>query len=142
MVIGHGFSDPIWAAKQIIKNSHPTLLKQSVIDVIEHLESVGATGTSPFEIIDRLIQVASEGRYTPPPPVEEEVMRKVIHLEDGKLTPEAEKEIQDFIDILDRIPSVEDKGDEDDESYEDFLKRLGIPNEDDFREEDEEDDEE
>lgn len=128
-MIEHGFSDPIWMSKRLIEMSNPILLKKAVIEVIEHLEKAHTEGSTPFKIIDRLVQVSSTGKYYAPEDKPEATNRKVISIGEEGITAEQEKEIQDFIDALDGIPSAEkmDADDENNESYEDFLKRYGIP---------------
>lgn len=122
----HGIESPLWMSRRIIEMAHPLYLKKAVKDLIDHLEEVAASATSPYEIIDRLVQVASTGEYKPPPPVEEEaVIRKVIHLKDGKLTPEDEREIQKFLEQLNGVPEAEQT--DDDIPYEEWLKKMGIP---------------
>ena len=138
MSIGHGFSDPLWAARKIVAMSHPILLKKAVIEVIDHLDQVHSSGTSPFEIIDRIVQVASEGKYTPPEPESQTVASFTLN-PDGTLPEDAEQEIRDFISRLDGIPTAEK--DENAESYKDFLKRLGIPDVEDFPKEEEDEQE-
>lgn len=124
----HGIESPLWLSRRIIEMAHPLYLKKAVKDLIDHLEEVAASGTSPYEIIDRLVQVASTGEYKPPI-LEEEVMRKVIHLKDGKLTPEDEREIEKFLEQLNGVPEAEQT--DDDMPYEEWLKKMGIPLEDD-----------
>lgn len=121
-----GIQDPIWLSKRVVELAHPVYLKKAVHRVIDHLVDVGPSGTSPLEILDILVQVASTGEYIAPPLVEEEIMRKVIHLQDGKLTPEAEKEIQKFIEQLNGVPEAEQM-DDDDLPYEEWLRKMGIP---------------
>lgn len=134
---GHGFRDPIWLGKMIVANAHPILLKKAVMAAFDHLEDSGPSGTSPFEIIDRIVQVAATGEYKAP--VDDGITAsKVITLQDGKLTPEQEQEIQDFIRGLDGIPTAEKT--DDDMPYEEWLKKMGIPTEGD--EESEDDDQE
>lgn len=132
----HGIESPLWLSRRIIEMAHPLYLKKAVKDLIDHLEEVAASGTSPYEIIDRLVQVASTGEYKAPPEEEEAVMRKVIHLKDGKLSPEDEREIEKFLEQLNGVPEAEQTDDE--VPYEEWLKKMGIPDVDEFpREEDE-----
>lgn len=136
MTDSRGLESPIWLAKRVIEMAHPQYLKKAVKDVIDHLSEIGTNGTSPYEIIDRLVQVASTGEYKAPILEEEEVMRKVIHLTNGKLTPEDEEEIEKLLDQLNGVPETEQT--DDDMPYEEWLKKMGIPDVDEFpREEDE-----
>lgn len=121
----HGIESPLWLSHRIIEMAHPLYLKKAVKDLIDHLEEVATSGTSPYEIIDRLVQVASTGEYKAPTLKEEEILRKVIHLEDGRLTPEAEKEIQKFVEQLNGVPEAEQT--DDDLPYEEWLRKMGIP---------------
>src|SRR5690554_482190 len=108
----HGIESPLWMSRRIIEMAHPLYLKKAVKDLIDHLEEVASSGTSPYEIIDRLVQVASTGEYKPPPADEEAVMRKVIHLKDGKLSPEDEREIEKFLEQLNGVPEAEQTDDD------------------------------
>lgn len=129
MSIEHGFESPIWLAKAIIAHADPRMLRVAVVEVIEHLVATAPSGSSPFEIIDRLVQVSTTGRYTPPQPEPEELFSGVFDLMDGKLTPEAESQVQDFIDKLNNLPNTPQN-----KSYEDFLRENDIPNLDDYGE--------
>lgn len=138
MSVEWGFESPIFMAKGIVQQAHPLLLKKAVIEVITHLENSHETGSSPFEILDRLVQVILTGEYRAP----ERDMSTIlgtIDLEDGKLPDDLEEQVQRFVDQLNGLPDG-DQVSEDDESYEDFLKRLGIPNLDDYRDDGDEDD--
>lgn len=128
MSVDWGFESPIFMAKGIVQQAHPLLLKKAVIEVITHLDNANETGSSPFEIIDRLVQVILTGEYRAP----ERDLSTV-------LGDDLEEQVQRFVDQLNGLPDG-DQVSEDDESYEDFLKRLGIPNVDDYREEGDEDD--
>lgn len=125
MSIGWGISDPLWQAKVIVSQANPLYLKKAVIEVIDHLDQAGESGTSPFEVIDRIVQVIAVGKYTPPEP--EEVFTKVYDLHDGKLSPEDEEEIRKLIDEADRILGGDAM---DDKSFEDFLKEREAPDDD------------
>lgn len=138
MSVDWGFESPTFMAKGIVQQAHPLLLKKAVIEVITHLDNANETGSSPFEIIDRLVQVILTGEYRAP----ERDLSTVLgttDLEDGKLPDDLEEQIQKFVDQLNDLPNGE-RVSEDDESYEDFLKRLGIPNLDDYRDDEDEDD--
>lgn len=137
MSVEWGFESPIFMAKGIVQQAHPLLLKKAVIEVITHLDNSHETGSSPFEIIDRLVQVILTGEYHAP----ERDMSTIlgtIDFEDGKLPTDLEDQVQKFVDQLNNLPKGEAVS-EDDESYEDFLKRLGIPNVDDYQDEEGED---
>lgn len=138
MSVEWGFESPIFMAKGIVQQAHPLLLKKAVIEVITHLDNSHETGSSPFEIIDRLVQVILTGEYHAP----ERDMSTIlgtIDLEDGKLPADLEDQVQKFVDQLNNLPNG-DRVSEDDESYEDFLKRLGIPDVDGLRDDESEDD--
>lgn len=140
MSVDWGFESPIFMAKGIVQQAHPLLLKKAVLNVIDHLNNANETGSSPFEIIDRLVQVILTGEYRAP----ERDMSTIlgtIDLEDGKLPADLEEQVQKFVDQLNGLPDG-DQVSEDDESYEDFLKRLGIPNIDDYRDDEDDDDKE
>lgn len=115
MSIEHGFSDRLWAARKIVEMSHPILLKRAVIGVIDHLDQVNSSGTSPFEIIDRIVQVASEGKYIPPQSEEETVVATLRVNEDGSLSPEDEKVLRDFGVQLDDLLGTDTEEDDHDE---------------------------
>lgn len=138
MSVEWGFESPIFMAKGIVQQAHPLLLKKAVLNVIDHLNNANETGSSPFEIIDRLVQVILTGEYRAPES-ESSTVLGTIDLEDGKLPDDLEEQVQKFVDQLNGLPDG-DQVSEDDESYEDFLKRLGIPDVDDYREEGDEDD--
>lgn len=138
MSVEWGFESPIFMAKGIVQQAHPLLLKKAVIEVITHLDNSHETGSSPFEIIDRLVQVILTGEYRAPERDLSTVLG-TIDLKDGKLPADLEEQVQDFVDQLNNLPNGEAVS-EDDESYEDFLKRLGIPNEEDYRDDEDEDD--
>lgn len=138
MSVEWGFESPIFMAKGIVQQAHPLLLKKAVLNVIDHLNNADETGSSPFEIIDRLVQVILTGEYRAPESDSSTVLG-TIDLEDGKLPDDLEEQVQKFVDQLNGLPGGEAVS-EDDESYEDFLKRLGIPDVDDCREEGDEDD--
>lgn len=137
MSVEWGFESPIFMAKGIVQQAHPLLLKKAVIEVITHLDNADKMGSSPFEIIDRLVQVILTGEYRAP---ERNLATFLgtIDLEDGKLPEDLEEQVQGFIDQLNGLPGG-DRVSEDDESYEDFLKRLGIPNVADFQDDEDED---
>jgi hypothetical protein len=140
MSVDWGFESPIFLAKGIVQQAHPLLLKKAVLNVIDHLDNADKTGSSPFEIIDRLVQVILTGEYRAPVQDEgKEIFSAEYVLKDGKLSPEDEAEIKKFLDQLNGLPDG-DRVSEDDESYEDFLKRLGIPNLDDYRDDEDKDD--
>lgn len=129
-----GFADRFWMAEKLILNSHPVLAKRALVTVMRHLEQVEKSGdTSPLKILEIMVQVASTGEYIEKPG---DVRREYITLGSEELPEDLEAQIQEFVDQMDNLPSSE----EDEESYEDFLKRLGIPNVDDFKKEDEDDD--
>lgn len=138
MSVDWGFESPIFMAKGIVQQAHPLLLKKAVLNVIDHLDNSHETGSSPFEIIDRLVQVILTGEYRSPERDLSTVLG-TIDLEDGKLPDDLEEQVQGFVDQLNNLPDGEAVS-EDDESYEDFLKRLGIPNLDDYRDDEDEDD--
>lgn len=140
MSVDWGFESPIFMAKGIVQQAHPLLLKKAVLNVIDHLESANETGSSPFEIIDRLVQVILTGEYRAPERDLSTVLGR-IDLEDGKLPDDLEEQVQRFVDQLNGLPDG-DQVSEDDESYEDFLKRLGIPNVADFQDEKPDDEDE
>lgn len=133
-----GFTDSFWMARNLIANAHPTLVKRAVITVINHLEQVDTPGgTSPLRILEMLVQVASTGEYVQQ---SHEVQSPgttsvaILDLDTGTLNSTDEAAIQAFRDLLEGLPTSDEP---ENESYEDFLKRLGIPNLDDFRESDE-----
>lgn len=138
MSVDWGFESPIFMAKGIVQQAHPLLLKKAVIEVITHLDNANETGSSPFEILDRLVQVILTGEYRAPERDLTTVLG-TIDLEDGKLPDDLEEQVQRFVDQLNGLPDGE-RVSEDDESYEDFLKRLGIPDLDDYRDDEDEDD--
>lgn len=140
MSVDWGFESPIFMAKGIVQQAHPLLLKRAVIEVITHLDNSHETGSSPFEIIDRLVQVILTGEYRAPEHGLTTVLG-TIDLEDGKLPANLEDQVQKFVDQLSNLPDG-DQVSEDDESYEDFLKRLGIPNVADFQDEKPDDEDE
>lgn len=131
MVVEWGFDSPIFMAKGIVQQAHPVMLKKAVLDVITHLEHAHTDGSSPFEIIDRLVQVILTGEYRPPE--KPTVSSKVITVGPEGLTPEQEQEIQEFVGKLDRIPTS-------DGDYDDFLRQMGIPKMEDYRDEDDQGD--
>lgn len=133
MSIEHGFESPIWLAKAVIAQADPRMLRVAVVEVIEHLVATAPNGSSPFEIIDRLVQVSTTGRYTPPNPEPEEILSGVFDLVNGKLTPESESQVREFIDKLNNLPNTSQN-----KSYEDFLREHDIPNLDDYREDEDE----
>jgi len=137
MSVEWGFESPIFMAKGIVQQAHPLLLKKAVIEVITHLDNANETGSSPFEIIDRLVQVILTGEYRAPERDLSTVLGR-IDLAGGSLPDDLEEQIQKFVDQLNDLPDGErDSGD--DGSYEDFLRRLGIPDEEDFRDDEDED---
>lgn len=138
MSVDWGFESPIFLAKGIVQQAHPLLLKKAVIEVITHLDNAAETGSSPFEILDRLVQVILTGEYRAPERDLTTVLGR-IDLEDGKLPDDLEEQVQRFVDQLNGLPDGE-RVSEDDKSYEDFLKRLGIPDVEDYRDDDEDDD--
>lgn len=138
MSVEWGFESPIFMAKGIVQQAHPLLLRKAVINVIDHLSNANETGSSPFEILDRLVQVILTGEYRAPERDLTTVLG-TIDLEDGKLPDDLEEQVQRFVDQLNGLPDG-DQVSEDDESYDDFLKRLGIPNIDDYRDDEDEDD--
>lgn len=138
MSLEWGFESPIFMAKGIVQQAHPLLLKKAVIEVITHLDNSHETGSSPFEILDRLVQVILTGEYRAPERDLSTVLG-TIDLEDGKLPDDLEEQVQRFVDQLNGLPDG-DRVSEDDESYADFLNRLGIPDVDDYREEGDEGD--
>jgi len=138
MSVEWGFESPIFMAKGVVQQAHPLLLKKAVLGVIDHLDNSHETGSSPFEILDRLVQVILTGEYRAPERDLTTVLG-TIDLEDGKLPDDLEEQVQRFVDQLNGLPTGEEVS-EDDESYEDFLKRLGIPNIDDYRDDEDEDD--
>lgn len=138
MSVEWGFESPIFLAKGIVQQAHPLLLKKAVLNVIDHLDNADKTGSSPFEITDRLVQVILTGEYRAPERDLSTVLG-TINLEDGKLPDDLEEQVQRFVDQLSGLPDGERISD-DDESYEDFLKRLGIPDVDDYRDDEDEDD--
>lgn len=140
MSVEWGFESPIFMAKGIVQQAHPLLLKRAVLNVIDHLDNADKTGSSPFEIIDRLVQVILTGEYRAPEQDLSTVLG-TIDLEDGKLPDDLEEQVQKFVDQLNGLPDG-DQVSEDDESYEDFLKRLGIPNVADFQDEKPDDEDE
>lgn len=140
MSVEWGFESPIFMAKGIVQQAHPLLLKRAVLNVIDHLDNADKTGSSPFEIIDRLVQVILTGEYRAPEQDLSTVLG-TIDLEDGKLPDDLEEQVQKFVDQLNGLPGGEAVS-EDDESYEDFLKRLGIPNVADFQDEKPDDEDE
>lgn len=140
MGVEWGFESPIFMAKGIVQQAHPLLLKKAVLNVIDHLNNANETGSSPFEIIDRLVQVTLTGEYHAPERDSSTVLG-TIDLKDGKLPDDLEEQVQKFVDQLNGLPGG-DQVSEDDESYEDFLKRLGIPNVDDYRDEKPDDEDE
>ena len=140
MSVDWGFESPIFMAKGIVQQAHPLLLKKAVLGVIDHLNNADETGSSPFEIIDRLVQVILTGEYRAPESDSTTILG-TIDLEDGKLPADLEDQVQKFVEQLNGLPDG-DQVSEDDESYEDFLKRLGIPNMDDYRDDEDEDDKE
>lgn len=119
-------------AKGIVQQAHPLLLKKAVLNVIDHLNNADKTGSSPFEIIDRLVQVILTGEYREAEPTETTI--KIVKVNPDELSDKDEQEIQKFVDQLNGLPGG-DQVSEDDESYEDFLKRLGIPDVADFQDE-------
>lgn len=133
MSVEHGFESPIWLAKAVIAHADPRMLRVAVIEVIEHLVETAPNGTSPFEIIDRLVQVTSVGKYTAPKPEPETLFSESFDLVNGRLSDEDESVIQDFLSNLNSIPSSDSN-----KSYEDFLREHDIPNLDDFREDEDE----
>lgn len=138
MSVEWGFESPIFMAKGIVQQAHPLLLRKAVIEVITHLDNAHETGSSPFEILDRLVQVILTGEYRAPERDLSTILG-TIDLEDGKLPDDLEEQVQRFVDQLNGLPDGE-RVSEDDESYADFLKRLGIPDVDDYREDAGEDD--
>lgn len=138
MSVQWGFESPIFMAKGIVQQAHPLLLKKAVLGVIDHLDNSHETGSSPFEVIDRLVQVILTGEYRAPEPDLSTVLG-TIDLENGKLPADLEDQVQKFVDQLNNLPNG-DRVSEDDESYEDFLKRLGIPDVDNYQDEEGEDD--
>ena len=138
MSVQWGFESPIFMAKGIVQQAHPLLLKKAVIEVITHLDNAHETGSSPFEVIDRLVQVILTGEYRAPEPDLSTVLG-TIDLENGKLPGDLEDQVQKFVNQLNNLPNGEAVS-EDDESYEDFLKRLGIPDVDDYQDGESEDD--
>lgn len=137
MSVKWGFESPIFMAKGIVQQAHPLLLKKAVIEVITHLDNAHETGSSPFEVIDRLVQVILTGEYRAPEPDLSTVLG-TIDLENGKLPGDLEDQVQKFVNQLNNLPNGEAVS-EDDESYEDFLKRLGIPDVDDYQDGESED---
>ena len=137
MSVDWGFESPIFMAKGIVQQAHPLLLKKAVLNVIDHLDNAHETGSSPFEILDRLVQVILTGEYRQPERDLSTVLG-TIDLEGGKLPDDFEAQVQRFVDQLNGLPDGEAVS-EDDESYEDFQKRLGIPNIDDDRDDEDED---
>lgn len=140
MSVDWGFESPIFMAKGIVQQAHPLLLRRAVLGIIDHLDNAHETGSSPFEIIDRLVQVILTGEYRAPERDLSTVIGR-IDLGDGKLPDDLEEQVQRFVDQLSGLPGG-DQVSEDDESYEDFLKRLGIPDVDDYRDDEDEDDKE
>lgn len=137
MSIDHGLDSPLWMARQIIRHSRPILLVKAVEDLIDYLGALspGGRGTSPYEVIDRLVQVASTGRYEPPVMEHfheheddglEEMGSLEIPIRDGKLPDNLEDLITEFVGRLGGLPEADP---EMDLSYEEWLKKMGIPDE-------------
>lgn len=119
MSIKHGFESPIWLAKTIVAQANPLYLKKAVIDVIDHLDQAETGRTSPYEVIDRIVQVVATGKYTPP--VDEETLFS------GSVDLADEDQVKGFVEEMNRLLGEDAP---EDKSFEDFLKERENPDED------------
>lgn len=117
MSIEWGITSGRWMTQHMIARADTLLLKKAVIDLVDAFEQTDSM--SQLEVLDRIMQVAMTGKYTPPEPEDEVISSAVFDLKDGKLSPEDEAEVQKLVDSLDQLLG---KSTQEDKSFEDFLK--------------------
>lgn len=64
MSIEHGHTSPLWMAKAVIQHAPAALVRVAVGEVLDHLWY--SDHLCSAEIMDRLVQVAASGKFTPP----------------------------------------------------------------------------
>lgn len=107
MSVDWGFESQIFLAKGIVQQAHPLLLKKAVIEVITRLDNANETGSSPFEIIDRLVQVILTGEYRAPERDLSTVLG-TIDLPGGFLPDDLEEQVQRLIEEVSDLPTAEE----------------------------------
>lgn len=116
-MIGHGFTDPVWMAKQLIVRAEPAQVKKAVVDIIQFMWE-GEGNTSYTEMIDRLVQVSVTGTFQKPAPhVHEHEQGTVVASfglnDDGtiseELTDAQQQVLDDFKKTIGINPEEEDK---------------------------------
>lgn len=116
MSIEYGFESPLWMSKAIITHANPVLLKLAVCQLMEELWQREHIHTD--ELFDRLLQVSTVGKYTPPDIAHHEV-EEALRMADDLI----ERQVQDFKGELDNLPTFTE------EEHKKFLRDLGIPDE-------------
>lgn len=116
MSIGWGITSGRWMAQYMVANANPTLLKKAVIELIDAFEETDRM--SQMEVMDRIMQVAMTGKYVPPELEENVIATAVFNLQDGKLTPEDEEEVNRLIGDIDKLLGNDAPTDK---SWQDFM---------------------
>lgn len=91
--MNHGYGSNTWLAKQVILGANPALVKLAVLGLIEELDSDNPE-IDVFEVIDRLVQVSTQGTYYTEDEVED-LVRKSVDLADQVLSPSIPEDVID-----------------------------------------------
>lgn len=65
-MIEYGYDSGEWMSRAVIANVDPRMLRLAVLDLVSHLHNAEVDHFHAYDLMDRLLQVAVTGRYTPP----------------------------------------------------------------------------
>lgn len=122
-MIERGIESPHWMAKQIIANADSMYVKYAVVQLMDWLYGDRGGKFTGYEVVDRLVQVASTGTYEPPACTcdheDSTVVAEFGINPDGSiredLTPDEQRIVDEFEEYLGGLPDGDDPHDTEDD---------------------------
>lgn len=120
MAIEYGASSMLWMSKAVISQADPRYVKAAVCELLNELWNRDHVCVD--EIFDRLVQVSTVGKYTPPD-IAHETVEEALRMADELLDKSIDDEVKKFSEELDGLPEFNA------EEHKKWLRDLGVPEE-------------
>ena len=101
----YGFSSPLWMAKAVVCTSNAELLRIAVCNVLDFLWTEEEVDSE--DVFDRIVQVATTGKYTEVDITQEEY-EEMVKFADEVIEKSNEDEVAKFREQLDNMPGGDD----------------------------------
>ena len=106
-MIEFGFESSKWLATSIVGMADPRYLRVAVIELMNAAWNSGNACIPVDEVFDRLVQVATTGKYTPSE-IASDIVDQALHQANQMLSGDEEKLVEEFENDIKKIENMTD----------------------------------